>query len=309
MSAFLEFRRLGHLGPEGAALLYGVAHAVARQGMPPKGGGGWDADKRDELAHDFLADEATPSRMASLYARAHDDESMRKMLYVQVLNFHRSELRKDDSGALHDRLMRLVKERDQFVRVRTVAGNALALGAHASAEPWAGSSQSLLEAARSVNVRVVRWRSAHRRDPGIDDESFVRVLEAVLGAAGVPVPVKDMLLVFSDVFGLYPSPKYVELGDEPGLSTSTTEETAVENVMVDDAWKQLSDRERHLLAAYGPVRDMAERLGKGKSTAAVDCQRLKDLLVRLVGIDESAEDVVERLYARAVEWQTETDNL
>lgn len=308
MSAYLELRRLGRLDAEGAAVLYAVCAAVAHHsGLPPVGGGSWQEDTVRELAHDFLADEATHGRrIPSLFVRAHDDESLRAMLLVQIRNFHISRLRGEDAVALHQRLVRVAADSDDLGVIDTPAGKAVTLGEAAVTDPYAGPTSVLDSAARGVDVRIVRWRSAKRRDPGADDESVRQVLRAMIEAVDAPVLLGDATRTLTDVFGLYAAPIRIDLQDEPAADDDPAADGLV-SVAVDEAWAQLSTAERQLLASFDSIRQMAAELGRAKSSVALQVRRLVGVLTRLVGDDENSEAVVEQLYARAVAWAQNVD--
>ena len=309
-SPFLELRQEQRLGEAGAALLYAVAEEAVRSvGVPPPSGRTWRDDDLRGVAHDFLADEATEKRMTALYLRAHDDESMRKMLFAYVRNWLRSAGRATEAGRLVDRVRDAAAGSDDFEEVDTPAGRAVARRDRASDEPWAGSVGDLVRAAYEPEVRVLRYRSDRRRDPEADNESFRRVLDAVLREAAAPVLMRDLRDVFAHRFALFGDPIEVELDVEPGTGDPPAEDAWVADQTAADIWSELTDSERQTLAVYGPVRDMAAAVGKGKSQTAVARKRLEDVLTALVGDDPDADRVVGVLRDRAVQWardRTET---
>ena len=301
-SAFLEFRQQRRLGDAGAALLYDTVSDVVRaMRVPPPDGTAWRGDDTRELAHDFLADETTPKRMTALYLRAHDDESMRRLLFSYVRNWLRSAGRATDAGRLADRIRDAAAGSDEFNEVDTPAGTAIARRDAAVGEPWVGRVGDLVRAAYEPQVRVLRYRSERRRDPEVDNESFRRVLDAVLRTARAPVLLRDLRDVFAHRFALFADPIEVELDVDPGGDAGDLREWAAEEAAA-RVWEQLADAERLTLAVYGPVRDMAEAVGKGKSQTAVARKRLEDVLAALVDDDPDAERVVGALRDRAVAW-------
>lgn len=299
--AFLEFRQQRRLGEAGAALLYDTVSDVVRAlRVPPPDGRHWRDDDTRELAHDFLADDATPKRMTALYLRAHDDESMRRLLYSYVRNWVRSAGRATEAGRLADRVRDAAAGFNELVEADTAAGTAIARRDHASRDPWAGRVGDLVRAAYEPEVRVLRYRSERRRDPEADNESFRRVLNAVLAAAGAPVLLRDLREVFAHRFALFADPIEVELDVDPGGGSAPDEWVADDTAT--RVWEQLTDAERTTLAVYGPVRDMAAALGRGKSQTAIARKRLEDVLAALLGDDPDAERVVGALRDRAVAW-------
>lgn len=309
MSAFLELRQLGKLGPLGAAMLYDAVKVVARSGnFPPPGGGRWTVEVLRETAHDYVVDQGYPRRLASLYLRASDDDSMRNLLHAHVRNWLRSRSRATERGRMLERVRRAARSVNRFVEVNTVAGRAIAFLEHADQEPWTGRLSDLHVTAAKVPVRTVRWRSDRRRDPEADDESFRAVLIAALQAADAPLLFADVIDVFAHKFALYAAPIASELDDEPADWSTSPEAATVSQATADDVWTQLSVEERRTLAAYGPVRDMAVALGRGKSRAHVMRQRLHDLLGRLLRDDADAEAVIDDLVERARLWNSQADD-
>lgn len=308
MNAFLELRRLGSLGPHGAEMLYDVVETVARRGnFPPPKGGQWTAEALMETAHDYLADDAYPRGLAALYLRATDDDSMRNLMLAHVRNWMRSKSRRTERGVMLERVRRAARSDERFIEADTAAGPTLGLRGQARADPWSGRLAELHVAAAKVPVTVVRWRSDRRRDPEADDASFRNVLAATLEAAGAPLLFRDVIDVFAHKFSLYAAPMGVELTDDPADWSPTPEAATMIGATVDDIWAQLSAEERRTLAAYGPVRDMATQLGKGKSRAHVLKQRLDALLQRLLRDSPDPEAVVEALTERARRWGHQVD--
>ena len=300
--AFLEFRQHRRLGATGAALLYDtVARVLRSMRVPPPRGRVWDDDDIRDVAHDFLADEATEKRMTALYVRAHDDESMRRLLFAYVRNWVRSGGRATDAGRLADGIRDSAAGSDEFTEVDTPAGPAVARRGSASGEPWGGRVGDLVRAAYEPEVRVLRYRSERRRDPEADNESFRRVLGSVLDAAGAPVLLRDLRDVFAHRFSLFADPIEVELDIDPGTAGGVGDAVVSDDTAA-RVWDELSDNERLTLAVYGPVREMAAAVGKGKSQTAVARRRLEDVLAALLGDDPEAERIVGALRDRAVAW-------
>ena len=68
-----------------------------------------------ETAHEFLADERTPKRLAHLLVHSVDDESFRRILGRMVLNFLRDGGRRTEIGRLMLRLRDVLGRTDEFV--------------------------------------------------------------------------------------------------------------------------------------------------------------------------------------------------
>ncbi|MGH9009580.1 MAG: hypothetical protein ACRDYF_06985, partial [Acidimicrobiia bacterium] len=106
MTPLEELQADGRLGPEGARLLYRVVRTVVvGHGFPPPGERpAWNGEAVAETAHEFLADERTPKRLAHLLVHAVDDDSFRRILHRMVLNFLRDGGRRTEIGRLMLRL-------------------------------------------------------------------------------------------------------------------------------------------------------------------------------------------------------------
>lgn len=299
MSAFLEFRQTGQLGPEGAKLLYETTSRVIRDGRyPPPDGERWTTDDVIGVAHEFLASLGESGRTGAVFLRAQDDDSLGALLYTAVRNHVRSEMRKTDGGALFDKVRAILRGDERFAELETPGGSAFYLQRVSAEDVWAGRHSDLVNVAYSVETRVLRYRTGSRRDPEADDESFATVLEHVLEAAAAPMLLTDLHEVMSQRFALYGAPALVALDDEPAGAGQTPEDQVDVADAVKDIWDQLTSRERQVLAAYDTVRELGTSLELGKTQASAARRQLDDTLRRLlrdVGDPERALDQLRQL--------------
>lgn len=313
MGALEELRYQGRLGPAGARLLYDAIRAVVRfrNFPPPEGHQSWTQEAVTELAHDFLADPATHRRRFSTWAaQAGDDQQLSYLLNTAVVNFLRDRARQTDRGHLITRLREVLAEApDRFVRLPPDRfGEELwARTGDVNASRWAGPVDDLLVAAWRVDgLGLQPWAQAARRGPVADRESWQRLIEAVLIAAGGPVATRELVEVAANRFSVRLRPTDLSI-DEADSEPPTMAETPPEAVAVAEqvqmVWPELSERDRLMLAhPDASVRELAEVLGVGKSAAADAHTRLATRLQDLLGDDEDSEAVVTALAEAARSW-------
>lgn len=285
MSAYLELQHNGRLGPDGAAMLYRATATAARRGrFRPAAGRTWDRDAVHEAAAGALA-KGGSKMLSSLLIRATDDESLERLLVAAVTNHMRDRDRRENHGPLIRSLTDAANdEANELTAVETSAGRAWTLPG-VGHEAWAGDRSELVAAAYTVtDVALLRWRSETRRSPVAERASLVAVMSAVIGAAGSPVTYTTMAEVIENRFALMPPPLLVDLDHDPGPvdPDATPEELASASEDAIALFDQLTDRERLTLHLYEEgtttVRDLADLLGVGKSTAANTVNRLKQVL-------------------------------
>ena len=285
MSAYTELRDEGQLGPEGVRLFYETVQRVARR-FPPPGGGSWDSDGYTEAAHDFLTTrEKNP--IHALFLLATDDESLSGLLYIAVLNHFRSLARQSERGKLLRRLRTVLDEDARFAIAGGPDGRPRrwALAGLQDSDEYTGSPAALRRAAwEAPDIDVARWRSATRTYIA-DRDSIAAFAEAVLGAASGPLGTDLLLDVAAHRFDLSEPPLLIDIDDTPAVSANTEEPGEV-GVAAEAVWSQLTEREQAALPFLdGTVREAAQALGIGRTTAAAVLRRLKSLLADLVGDD------------------------
>lgn len=296
------------LGPAGAELLYRAVRsvAIARGFPPPEGHGRWDAAAVQEIAHEFLDGARGLRRLAAIVTTSTDEESFEALLHTAVLNVHRDRGRRTDFGALVLRVTEILADSDAFRRDRSDATRwTLAAGPDgASSAP----ERTLERAAEAVaDVKALRWTSAVRRAPLADRATFVRLLTAVLTAAGGSLTASDLARACERRLDGRASPVTVEvdvleyLGADP--AAAPTEDDALNRIVAGQVFDGLSERERLLLATYDlPVRSAAAKVGIGHSQAAVLRRRLIEHLRTELADDPDGEDVFPALLEMAEQW-------
>jgi hypothetical protein len=307
MGPYLELRANGFLGPEGATLLYATVDEVLRTDrVPPENGPRWTEEAVREVAHDFLSEEAGPRRLASLYLRSSDDDSLARLLREAVRAYLRDRARRRDVGPLRRRLVDVLGSAPQLVALDTPSGRAWTLPQHRDEAPYQGAIGPLIAAAWATpDIRIVRWRSARRRDPVADRPSLTAFAVAVLQAAEAPVLIGTLVEVAVRRFALAAPPLVVPLDDEPASDEPSAERVALTAITAGAIWDQLTQRERIMLALHDrSVREIGEEIGLAKSAAAAARNRLDELLTRALADDPDPEAVWNRLQELAAEDRT-----
>jgi hypothetical protein len=303
-----ELRAAGQLGPEGAGLLYGVVRAVAvAHGFPPPGGRrAWHAEAVAEVAHDFLADDRTPRRLAHLVVHAVDDESLGRLLHRMVLNFLRDSGRRTEIGRLMVRLRDVMSGDREFV---SEPGDRWRLVSQSSTPTSASPDALVRAAAAEPHVEVPRWSPrSRRRAPVADAASLAHLCMRVLDAAAGTVPLDEVAHAIAPRLGLSPMPIAAPVDDCDPFDTIAAPHHAdatLDAMRAAEIFAILSPRERLLLAATGtPVRALRSVIGVGPSQAAELQARLRALLAAELRDDAGYEAVVLHLIDQAKAWAT-----
>lgn len=306
MTPLEELQRDGRLGPEGARLLYRVVRTVVvGHGFPPPGERpGWDGDALAEAAHEFLADERTPNRLAHLLVHALDDDSFARLLHRMVLNFLRDGGRRTEIGRLMLRLRDVLGRGDEFL---AEAGDRWRLEKHPATPSTAGPAVLAEAAAAERHVEVPRWSAqTHRRAPAADAASLERLCRRVLDAAAGTVALDELARAVAPRLGLVPLP----LAEAPDGRDSVESvagpqhaDAVLDSLRAVEIFSILGRRERLLLAAAGtPVRGLRSVIGVGPSQAAELQARLRALLAAELQDDEGYEAVFFHLVDQAKAW-------
>ena len=289
-----EILATGRLGDLGADLLYRTVFAVGvgYAFPPPEGWAIWGRDAAVEAAHNFLENGRTPRRLMDIALRSVDDASFAGQLDTAVLNWLRDDGRRTDLGKLMLRVKEILRSSDSFVHVGGPDDRWSLPGA---ADAGATETSVLASAIAHLPVTVPRWTSSRRDAPLADRPSFEVLIVAVLTAAGGSVPVREIAGVLATRLDHRRVPLAVSLdaldgaGEPADVGADPADHTAAE-VHATAIFNQLSDRERLLVPHLEQsVREIASRIGTGKSQAALVRQRLVD---RLRGelLDDSAEE-------------------
>jgi len=307
VSAWEEVRGTGAFGRDASIELYRCVRAVARAGNypPPEGHLSWTVDAVIETAHEVFADRRGPQRLVELAVKASDDRSFRRLLEQVVRNFLRDRARATARGRLIRRLRDLLDGDPRFTAVpadRPGAGN-VELADGSSAGVWAGRDSDLLAAAYKVtDVPLVRWRPQARREPPVaDGASLLAVCEAVLRAGGGSLRLADLAEVVASRFAVGRGPVVTPVDDleswapPPQVIVGAPDGDAEIDTAAELLIAQLTPRERLVLAyLHLPIREIADRTGLGKSTAAELASRVKGIVAQVLGNIDEREAVLAR---------------
>jgi hypothetical protein len=306
MTPLEELRVDGRLGSEGALLLYRVVRTVvAGHGFPPPGErAAWNGEALVEVAHEFLADERTPKRLAHLLVHATDDDSFRRILYRMVLNFLRDGGRRTEIGRLMLRLRDVLARSDEFV---AEAGDRWRVEKQPAAPSTVAPAVLVEAAAMERNVEVPRWSTqSRRRAPAADAASLERLCRRVLEAAAGTLALDQLAQAIAPRLGLTPMPlaQAPDAGD-PFESVAGPQHTdaVLDGLRAAEIFTILNRRERLLLAAAGtPVRELRSVIGVGPSQAAELQARLRAILAAELQDDDGYEAVFFHLVDQAKAW-------
>lgn len=247
--------------------------------LPKPDGTAWTLEDVDDLTSEFYASPAYEHSILN----AHDDESLRKLVYTGLANLVRAELRRTDRGRLHRRLREVISSEDyverptKFWRRRDDPPSVRAVAA-----------SDLLEAAWQVEVEVVKWRpDAKRHSPVAEKSSLLALLDAVYDQAGGAVHIDTLVEVIGQRLGVGPVAAIESLDIADDRFTADWESDPAEQVCeqyselgaADTAsvlWDQLSPRERQLVPHLSSsARQAATAIGGGKSAVNDAMNRLK----------------------------------
>jgi hypothetical protein len=301
VSAWEELRGTGAFGQEATIELYRCVRAVARAGNypPPEGHHKWTVDAVVETAHDVFADARGPQRLVELAVKASDDASFLRLLEQVTRNYLRDQARLTAKGRLIRRLRELLEADTRFTVVpngQPGAGN-VELADGTTPGVWNGRLSDLTAAAYKVtDVSIVRWRpQARRQSPVADAPSLLAVCESVLRAAGASLPVAEIADAVAARFAVARGPVVIpvddiELWSLPTVMTDDPSAEAEVRAGAEQLISQLTSQERIVLAYLdNPVRQIADRTGLGKSTAAEVASHVRQIAARVLGGEEQRE--------------------
>ncbi|HYH48964.1 MAG TPA: hypothetical protein VEG38_05395 [Acidimicrobiia bacterium] len=306
MTPLEELQADGRLGPEGARLLYRVVRTVVvGHGFPPPGDRpAWTGEAVAETAHEFLADERTPKRLAHLLVHAVDDDSFTRLLHRMVLNFLRDGGRRTEIGRLMLRLRDVLIRNNEFVAGE---GDRWRLEKQPAAPSTVAPAALVEAAAAERHVEVPRWSAqARRRAPAADAASLERLCRRVLEAAAGTLPLDQLAQAVAPRLGLVPTPLVSAAADRDTVESVAGPQHAdavLDNLRAAEIFAILNRRERLLLAAAGtPVRELRAVIGVGPSQAAQLQARLRAILAAELQDDEGYEAVFFHLVDQAKAW-------
>jgi len=275
--------------------------------LPNPDGTSWTPEDVEDLTSEFYASAAYEHSILN----AHDDESLRKLVYTGLANLVRAKLRRTDRARLQRRLREGILS-DGYVERPTKIWRRR--GDPPSVSTVAASD--LLEAAWQVEVEVVKWRpDAKRRSPVAEKSSLLSLLDAVYDRAEGAVHIDTLVDVIGRRLGVGPVVAIESLDMADDRSTADWESDPAEQVCeqyreldaADTAivlWDQLSPRERQLVPHLSSsARQAATAIGGGKSAVNDAMNRLKSKFRTVLG--DSGEDdqllVLSKLLALAAE--------
>jgi hypothetical protein len=306
MTPLEELRTDGRLGAEGARLLYRIVRTVALgHGFPPPGERAvWNGEAVAETAHDFLADERTPKRLAHLLVHADDEGSFTRILRRMVLNFLRDGGRRTELGRLMLRLRDVLTGNDEFV---AEPGDRWRLEKQPAAPSTVAPAALIEAAAAERHVDIPRWSAETRRRPPVADAaSLERLCRRVLDAAAGTVELDELARAVAPRLGLAPLPLAQAPDDRDLFDTVAGPQPAdavLDNLRAAEIFAALGRRERLMLASAGtPVRELRSVIGVGPSQAAELQARLRMRLAAELADDDGYEAVVFHLVDQARAW-------
>lgn len=298
MNAADELLALGDLsGVETFAMLKRTFRSASKpfQSLAPNG---WSADQRDEVLQRFLADELKPLGDALLVAAQDGQDTVEKLTFRIMKAWLQDQARKNDFGAVRLRLEELLTDA-RYARSGPRSHYWALAGA---TEPVGPSDGQLLDAARAVKVKAVRWSSEDRRAPMAATPDLHRVMTAVLTVAGGSVDITQLTWTFVRRFGVVLTSE-VELVDGDTYPTRAGYGPAADTtITLPDAhsrarqiFVQLTDAERRCLLVLHDISAMCAALNAGRSTAYTVRNRLEATLRALADEDVDHEELVTEL--------------
>jgi len=304
-----ELLTTGRLGDAGAVLLYDTVRLVglSRGFPPPEMRQSWDGAAVQGVAHDFLQSTRGPRRLLDIALRSVDDRSFERLLEAAVANHLRDEARKTDLGKLIVRVKDVLRSTSEFVAVVGGGDERWALTG-ASTEPSLASATELATATVRVEVVIPPWSSATRDAPLADRDSMVRLIEAVLTAAGGSLTAVDLARALTARLDHRRAPLTIELDSADAVSAPAAPgadpaSRTVSSIRATEIFNNLSDRERIIVATLDlSVRDLGSVISTGKSQAAHLRQRLLDRVEGELEGDDDPEQTVSALARLCDDW-------
>ncbi len=259
---------------------------------------GLDDDQRAELLQAFLADRLDRLGDALVVAARDGQDAVEKLTFRIMKTWLQDQARRTDFGAVRLRLEELLMD----ARYARSGPGSLYWGLTGATEPAGPSDGQLLDAARAVKVKAVRWSSEHRRAPMAATPDLHRVMTAVLTSASGSVEITQLTWTFVRRFGVVLTSE-VELEDGDiyptraghGPAADTTITTPDARSRARQIFVQLTDAERRCLLVLNDIPAMCVVLNARRSTAYTVRNRLEETLRALADEDVDHEELVSEL--------------
>lgn len=308
-----ELITIGKPGPLFLDLLYKTVDAVVRGRTPPPGSKSWDRSARQELAHQFFLRKGAEKRLITLVTNSTDEDSFRRQLQKSVRNFLGDQGRKTDLGKVIVRLKRLLTKQAATGRFSDLGNGRWGLPGCLE-EPATAAHSDLIHAMAPVKVVVPTWTSETRDAPLADEQSYARLVEAVLTEAEGSMTAEELATILIHRLDHIHTPLYIEdqHGEVPPTKQPavTDPAAAIEADLTEkqatDFFEAMTDRDRRVFATrHLTCREAEETVGRKHAQVnnlrnALD-QRLKDHLP----VEEDPGPFALLVYQRCCEWLTD----
>lgn len=262
--------------------------------FPKPDGSGWTPEDIEDLISSFYVSAAYQHSVLN----AHDDDSLRSLVYTGLANIVRAGLRRTERGRLHRRIKDLISK-EGFVE----GPKKFWRRENDPADPSMAEQSDLLCAAWKIEVQVVRWRhDAKRSSPVAELTSLLALLDAIFDHANGAVHMDVLVEVLGSRLGVGPvtATEDLDTTDDRYLVASQPDpgdhlidrekelDAAIEAVGI---WGQLSPNERRLVPHLASSsRAAAAAVGGGKSAVNEAMQRLKEKFRVLMGDAVDVDD-------------------
>ncbi len=305
----LDELRAGQVGGRFLALLQRTirAVAVARNFPAPDDRARWDEAAVAQTVADFLADPAASRRLTDLATHCRTEDGLRRRLQATVQNFLADGGRRTPVGRLVLRINEVLAHDDRFER----RGRGWAV-VGMDGEPAAVDLDALVAASAPVEVVVPSaWTTGSRQSPDIDAPSVVKLVEALLEAAGGPLSTGVLAQVTARRLGIGGAPLSIEATafdppERPGPSSDgadTTGSRVLTDLRAAEVFGRLNDHERLTLGLPAlPVAKLGPVLGLSGSSAALVRKRAVTILRDELGDEEDGQHVADAVLERARTW-------
>lgn len=308
-----ELVTIGKPGPQFLDLLYKTVNAVVRGRTPPPGSRSWDKSARQELAHQFFLRKGANKRLITLVTNSVDEDSFRGQLQKSVRNFLHDQGRKTDLGKVIIRLKRLLPKQAATGRFTDLGNGRWGLPG-CPEEPTTAAHSDLIHAMAPVKVVVPKWTSETRDAPLADEQSFARLVEAVLTEAQGSMTAEDLAAILINRLDHIHTPLYIEDQHGEVLPTkrpAVTDPAAAVEVdltakQATDFFAAMTDRDRRVLGTrHLTCREAEETVGRKHAQVNNLRNALDQRLKEHVPVEEDPGPFALLVYQHCCEWLTD----